>query len=110
MAQLNDLMAQAIHIARTQYGERVYEYKRVSHNWQSGRKRGQRGQWFTTIGDTIITREEYETNVKQGEAASRAAFRGKLKRKTHYYHYRRDQVGDGWQDKLIAMIESADSA
>lgn len=104
MTDIDDIMTQAITLARTQYGEREYEYKRIPHNWRSFRKRGQRGYWSTVIGGTTITREEYETKVDQGYADSVAAVKGELNA-MHYYTYRRDQVGDGWQDALIAMIE-----
>ena len=100
-----DLMAQTIALAKEQHGEREYKYTRIAHRWSSSRKRGQKGQYWTTIGGgETVTREDYEANVAQGNVDSTAAFRGKLT-KMIYYHYHREKVGDGWQDALIAIVE-----
>ena len=105
-ADISDLMAQAIALAKEQHGEREYTYRRVEHMWRSSRKRGQKGQWYTTIGIDPVTREDYEANRKQGKADSYAAFCGELS-KMRYYDYWRDKVGDGWQDALIAIVEES---
>jgi len=105
MTTIPELMAQVIDLAREQHGEREYTYRRVEHYWRSSRKRGRKGQWYTVIGrDLAITREDYEANVTQSKADATAAFLGKLN-KTQYYDYWRDQVRDGWQDALIAIVE-----
>ena len=103
---INELLEQAIALAREQHGEREYEYRRFSHNWSSPRKRGARGRWYTDIGGTVISKEEYEANLEQGKTDSSLAFRGKLT-KSHYYDYRREKAKDGWQDALITIIEDA---
>ena len=103
-ARIDDLMSQAIALAREQHGEREYTYRRVLHSWHSSRKRGQKGSWYSTIGIDPVTREDYEANRAQGKADSFAALRGELN-KTRYYDYWRDKERDGWQDALIAIIE-----
>jgi hypothetical protein len=104
MPRLDELMQPVIVLAREQYGEREYTYRRISHNWRRARRRGEKGGWFTTIGVDPVTREVYEANVEQGKADSRLAFRLELN-KRHYYSYVRDKVRDGWQDALISFIE-----
>jgi len=100
MTTITELMAQAIDLAREQYGEREYTYQKVGHAYR-------KHQWYTTISPRpTITRQEYDDNVVQGETDELEQFRGKLK-KSHYYTYRRDKVRDGWQDALIAIIKEA---
>ena len=104
MTGIPELMAQIIPLARERYGEREYTYRRILHYWRSSRKRGKKGQWYTTIGIDPVTREVYEANREQGKADSMASFRCELN-KTRYYDYWRDKERDGWQDALIAIIE-----
>lgn len=102
---INQLMAEAIALARAQYGERTYSYERIGHTRRPALRR-RKAQWFTTITPRpAITRQEYDENVTQGKADELAQFRGKLNR-SHYCTYRRKQETDGWQDALIAIIEA----
>src|SRR5882672_2575713 len=70
----NERLAGLIEIAKTKFGEAIYEYRKIEHHWASDRTRNGRaktsGSYYTTIsgpGNAIVTKEEYEANVTQGE-------------------------------------------
>lgn len=106
----NSRLAGLIEIAKTKFGEAVYEYRKIEHHWSSDRTRSGRakssGSYYTTIsgpGNSVITKEEYEANVAQGEQDNADAFMLR-KRGGYYYTYRRKVLVDGWREHLTKIL------
>lgn len=104
MEAIEELLEQLAHLARLEFGEREYEYKKFYHRWVSG-KCGRAGQFYSDIVGQVITAEEYEENYLDGLADQRDAFMCRSN-KLGYYSYQKKVVTPGWQDRLIEKIES----
>lgn len=109
-AEFDQALARLILLAKAKFGDGVYEYLKVEHNWSSdttskGRTK-RTGRYHTTIsgpGNSICTKEEYDANVAQGEQDNTDAFMCR-KRGGYYYTYRRKVITDGWFEHLVKIL------
>ena len=106
--QMNEKIKEAIKSlqewARKEYGERECVYYKRSHVWQSSRRRGSSGSFYTILERYPITKEEYDENVEAGREDANKAFYGK-NNKVSYYTYHQEVKREGWQYHLAQIVQ-----